>query len=662
MSTTTETPQNTKLTYRRYKDGDNEWKRAQEQLFKASWTYKCPTYVQQTPPCQGSCPAGEDIRSWLNIVRGIEKPPVGADGKPAMPWQEYAWRRLTECNPFPAIMGRVCPAPCQTGCNRVKVEGHVGINSVEQFLGNYAIEKGLAFPKPEVETGKKVAVIGGGVAGMSVAYQLRKKGHRVTIFEAYKKLGGMCTFGLPAYRTPRDIVDAEVNRIIDMGGIEVRCNTRVGTDISMEQIRKDFDAVFIGIGAQAGNKLDIPGADAPNVLDGLSFLRAFNEGKLDCVGKHIVVIGGGDTAMDCAAVARRLGAECDISTSQENQTKVTIATREANGRAAMQVLRQSSEVVIAYRRHVVEMPASKHEIDSCIHEGVEIEACVAPLSVVKDADGNAVALRVQKVEWINKKMVPQAGTEHDIQADMIVCAVGQYIDWNGMDGFKNQKSQANADKSLQIVGQPGVFVGGDAITPLLLTTAIGHARIAAEGIDDYLVGQEVQKRPKVDKKLFNMPDNMRKFGAKFEPLPEGYTRATHDSKNAVHNFDDRADRAIIEAKDLFLGHFAYTPRKERGETEVDASNVLGNMEERFTPLTETEAVAEAKRCMSCGMCFECDNCVIYCPQTAVKRVPKKEQMVGRYVYTDYSKCIGCHICMDVCPTGYIQMGLGGEGN
>ncbi|HEX8986781.1 MAG TPA: NAD(P)-binding protein [Rhodocyclaceae bacterium] len=662
MSTMNETPQNTKTTYRRYKDGDNQFKRSQEKLFKASWTYKCPTYVQQTPPCQGNCPAGEDIRSYLNIVRGIEKPPVGADGKPTMPWQEYAWRRLTDCNPFPAIMGRVCPAPCQTGCNRNKVEDFVGINSVEQFLGNYAIEKNLGFAKPEVETGKKIAVIGGGVAGMSVAYQLRKKGHQITIFEAHHKLGGMLTFGLPAYRTPRDIVDAEVKRIVDMGGIEVRCNTRVGKDVTFEQLRKDFDAVFIGIGAQAGNKLDIPGSDAPNVTDGITFLRDFNEGRIDCAGKQIVVIGGGDTAMDCAAVARRIGALCDAAPDDPNQTKVTVAVREGTTRLMKPLLKQSSEVVIAYRRHVQEMPASKHEIDACLEEGVEFQPCVAPVSVVKGADGRATALRVIKVDWVNKKMVPQEGSEYDIPADLIVCAVGQYVEWNGMESCKNQKNVANVDKALQAVGQPGVFVGGDAINPHLLTTAIGHARMAAEGIDDYVMGREVAKRPKVDKKLFNLQQNLQKFGATFEPVPDGYTRASCDNKNIVHNFDDRADRAVIESKDLFLGHFSYTPRNHREQHTINAENVLGNMEERVIPLTEAQAQAEAKRCMSCGMCFECDNCVIYCPQGAVKRVPKKEQKTGRYVYTDYTKCIGCHICMDVCPTGYINMGLGGEGN
>ena len=176
MSATTEI-QTEKFTFRKYKDGEpQKFKRLQDQIFQASWTHKCPTYIQSTPPCQGSCPSGEDIRGYLNIVRGIEKPPVGADGKPVMSMQEYAWRRLTEANPLPAVMGRVCPAPCETGCNRNMVEDHVGINSVEHFLGEYAIKNNLQFNKPDKLTGKKVAVLGGGPAGLSVAYQLALKG------------------------------------------------------------------------------------------------------------------------------------------------------------------------------------------------------------------------------------------------------------------------------------------------------------------------------------------------------------------------------------------------------------------------------------------------------------------------------------------------------
>lgn len=646
-----------KQTYRRFKSGETmwDWDDLSEKIFQADRTYKCPTYIHRTPPCQGSCPSGEDIRGWLNIVRGIEKPPVGADGKP-MAWQEYAWRRITDANPFPAIMGRVCPAPCQTGCNRVKVEEYVGINSVEHYLGNWAIEQGLTFPAPEKESGKRVAVVGGGVAGFSCAYHLRRRGHAVVIFEANNHLGGMLAFGLPYYRTPREIVDAEVQRILDMG-VEVRLNTRVGKDVSFADLKRNFDAVFIGIGAQTGNKLDLPGSDAPNCVDGLSFLRDYNEGRLEHAGKRIVVIGGGDTAMDCAAVARRLG-YYDADAESHDHAKVVVAVRESDAgrrKGGAEFWRHSSEVMIAYRRHVQEMPASKHEIESVLQEGVEIQSCVAPLAIIKDEDGMATALRVIRVDWVNKKMVPQEGSEYDIPADLIVSAVGQSVNWAGMERYKNDKGTAKVDGSL--MAEPGVFVGGDAIKPFLLTTAIGHGRIAADGIDRYLEGVEVDRRPKVDVKYFNLRNKMIEAGTRFAPITEPL-RGTCDSKGAIHNYEDRARNEVVAADELFLGHFPITPRNERKTVSIDATNVLGNAEERLVALTEAETQAEAKRCMSCGLCFECDNCVIYCPQTAVKRVPKKEATMGRYVYTDYSKCVGCHICMDVCPTGYIKMGMG----
>ena len=288
------------LTFRRYKDGDTEHVPWDEDHITAGESYKCPTYVHRTPPCQGSCPSGHDIRGWLTIVRGIDKP---ADGTP---WQEYAFRRMTVSNPFPAIMGRVCPAPCQDGCNRNEIEEHVGINGVEQFIGDWALENELCFEKPEKETGKKIAIIGGGPAGLAAAYFLRKKGHACTIFEAYKELGGMMCFGIPGYRTPRDVLAGEVKRIIDMG-VEVKLETRVGTDVTVEQLEKDFDAVFWGIGATSGKALPIPGADAPNCVDGISFLKAFNEGRLQHLSGRVLIVGAGDTAMDVAAVARRIG-------------------------------------------------------------------------------------------------------------------------------------------------------------------------------------------------------------------------------------------------------------------------------------------------------------------------------------------------------------------
>ncbi|MBT8069996.1 MAG: FAD-dependent oxidoreductase, partial [Gammaproteobacteria bacterium] len=208
------------LTKRRYKDGDNKHRPWVEEIFTADESHKCPTYVHRAPPCQGSCPSGEDIRGWLNIVRGIEKPPADTT------WQEYAFSRVAEANPFPAIMGRVCPAPCEDGCNRNEVEDHVGINSVEQFIGDYGLEHGLKLHPPGEDTGKKVAIIGSGVAGLSCAYQLRRMGHACTVFERQEKLGGMMRYGIPGYRVPDEVLDGEIQRILDMG-VEVRNKTRV---------------------------------------------------------------------------------------------------------------------------------------------------------------------------------------------------------------------------------------------------------------------------------------------------------------------------------------------------------------------------------------------------------------------------------------------------
>jgi NADPH-dependent glutamate synthase beta subunit-like oxidoreductase/Pyruvate/2-oxoacid:ferredoxin oxidoreductase delta subunit len=652
MSATPET-QAEKLTFRRYKDGDTQIKRWQEQIFQASWSHKCPTYIQSTPPCQGSCPSGEDIRGYLNIVRGIEKPPLGADGKPVMPWQEYAWRRLTEANPFPAVMGRVCPAPCETGCNRNEVEDHVGINSVEHFLGEYAIKNNLQFKAPEQKTGKKVAVLGGGPAGLSVAYQLALKGHSVTIFDDHEYLGGMMRYGIPGYRTPRDVLDAEIQRILNLG-VEVRLKTKVGVDVTMEQINKDFDAVFLGLGAQGGRALPAEGAEnVPNVVTATAFLKAFNDGRLKHVGKRVVVVGGGDTSMDVATVARRLG---HIENAKPTDWESAIAGQLAQDAADIS-RRQGAEVTLT----TVYMMASKQEIEHAQSEGIAIMGGWMPVAVLKGADGRANGLRIKQCE---AKMVggrldikPIEGTEKDLPADLIVSAIGQTVDLTGLEVFNNGKGAVSADKNYQVQNKPGVFAGGDVLRPHLLTTAIGHGAIAADGIDQFLAGHELGRRPKIDVHSFDL---MRKYVEKGVKLGEikDSVRGTDTEKNAVHNFDNRSERYVIAHDELFLGHFQYTERNKRHITHLDKESALGNFEERLDPLAEAQAVAEAKRCMSCGLCFECDNCVVYCPQTAVYKVKKTEAMTGRYVATDYDKCIGCHICHDVCPTGYIQMGLG----
>ncbi|TCS73874.1 NADPH-dependent glutamate synthase beta subunit-like oxidoreductase [Sulfuritortus calidifontis] len=643
-------------TWRRFKDGESEadWRDRQEIIFQAGWTHKCPEYMLSTPPCQGSCPAGEDIRSYLNIVRGIEKPPVGADGKPTMSWQEFAWRRLTEANPFPAVMGRVCPAPCESGCNRNQVEENVGINSVEHFLGNWALENKLAFNKPAKETGKKVAIIGGGPAGLAAAYQLRLKGHACTIFDDHAELGGMMRYGIPGFRTPREVLDGEIQRILDLG-VETKLNCRVGKDISMEQIEKDFDAVIMGLGAQAGRALPVEGADAPNCVTAMSFLRAFNEGRLQHVGDKVVVIGGGDTSIDVATVARRLGKVTNIS--EKDLPENVLAGHVAHDVATI-AARQGVDVVLISRATIDKMAANKHEIEQAQSEGIEIVGGVTPVAVIKGADGRATALRVADFEMVGKDMKIKEGTERDIPATLIVSAIGQAVDFTGLESYNNNNGLIKTDKNYRFPGKENVFIAGDVIRPHLLTTAIGHARICVDGIDAYLAGEELDRRPKVDVAHWDMVRRWVETGHEYNEH-HGQEWGTSAKKDLLHNFEDRSSRYVIPSTELFLGHFAHTPRNKRNVIHLDKDSALGNFQDRLGQLSEKEVVDEAKRCMSCGLCFECDNCVIYCPQTAVFKVKKKDNpTTGRYVDTDYTKCIGCHICADVCPTGYIVMGMG----
>ena len=645
-------------TFRKYKDGDHEVSDWSAEIFNADHSHKCPTYIHQTPPCQGSCPSGEDIRGWLNIVRGIEKPAEGID------WKEYAFRRSTQANPFPSVMGRVCPAPCQDGCNRNQVEDFVGINAVEQFIGDSALEAGHKFVSGP-DTGKKVAIIGGGPCGMAAAYQLRLRGHACTIFDDHEDLGGMMMYGIPGYRTPRDVLHGEMNRIIDMG-VETRLKTRVGEDVTLEELEKEYDAVLFAIGAQSGRDLPVDNfAEASNCLSGVAFLAAFNEGRLKGVAGKVVVIGGGDTSIDVASVARRIGKITDI---HENDRPENIILGQTAHDVAGVAQREGAEVALLSRHPVADMTAAQHEIDDATREGVEIIDSIDPVGVVMGDNGRAKALRVRKLQWEGHKMTPIEGSEYDIEADLIVSAIGQTGNLKGMEDFGNERGLIDADANFQVPNKPGFFVAGDIVQPHLLTTVIGQASVAVESIDHYLKNEKQGKRPKVDVHHFDLLNKLRE--THHEPAhfdPEGPAsvrgidrgqRGTETSDFAIHNFEDRSAHQIIASDKLFLGHFANEARHIRTEDVPSSEEVLGHFEERMNALSEEETIAEAKRCMSCGMCFECDNCVIYCPQDAVFKVSKDQSTTGRYVDTDYSKCIGCHICADVCPTGYIQMGLG----
>jgi NADPH-dependent glutamate synthase beta subunit-like oxidoreductase/Pyruvate/2-oxoacid:ferredoxin oxidoreductase delta subunit len=650
MATSTDDMSN-KLTFRKYKDGDTDWKRWEDKIFDGDASHKCPTYVHQTPPCQGSCPAGEDIRGWLQIVRGIEKPTGD------MSMAEYAFRRSTDANPFPSVMGRVCPAPCEDGCNRNAVEDHVGINAVEQWIGDTALQQGFKFDKPPQETGKKVAIIGGGPAGLAAAYQLRRRGHGAVVFDDHEELGGMMQYGIPGYRTPRDMLQGEINRILEMG-VETRLNTRVGKDVSMEELERDYDAILWAVGTHSGKHIPVPGADAPNCLTGVDFLRAFNEGRLQMASEKVVVIGGGDTSIDVASVARRLG---HITDSHDKDLPENVVMGYTAHDVSATLRREGAKVVLTSLFPVENMTAAEHEVNDALREGVEIKGSVMPLEVIKDENGRAVSMRYAECEMVDNRPTAKEGTEFTIDCDLVVSAIGQKGDMRGFDDLDNGYGFIDCDSHYQVKGRPGHFVAGDIVRPHLLTTAIGQAAVACESIDHFLKHEEQVKRPKVDVHHFDLLDKLKESNLepeRFERQEEGDLRGTSDASWAVHNYEDRSAHSVIPHEKLFLGHFEFTPRNRRGEIHISSDEVLGNFQERLVAYAEQQAVDEANRCMSCGMCFECDNCVIFCPQDAVFRVKKDQSTTGRYVDTDYDRCIGCHICADVCPTGYIQMGLG----
>jgi len=644
-----------KLTLRKYQDGDHTWSRFTDQIFSADHSDKCPTYVHRTPPCQGSCPSGEDIRGWLDIVRGIEKPPADV----SMP--EYAFRRSTDANPFPAMMGRVCPAPCEDGCNRNNVEDFVGINAVEQWIGDTAITQNFTFDNSAPLSGKRIAIVGGGPAGLTAAYQLRRRGHASVIFDDHAELGGMFRYGIPGYRTPREHLDHEVNRIVAMGGIETRLGTRIGRDVTVETLEEDFDAVLWAIGCKSGRPLPVPGADAPNCVSGVEFLEAFNNGTLQVTADKVVCVGGGDTSIDVVSVARRLGRIEKIN--PKDRPEEVIGGFVAHD-AAYAAARDGAAVTLTALFERPAMTATDEEVDDALREGVTVLNGVMPLEVVLGKDGRARALRMAKCEIDGGKPSPIAGSEFELEADLIVSAIGQGGDLSGLESFDNGRGHIDVDQFYQVSEHSGHFAAGDIVRPHLLTTAIGQASVASDTVDQYLNGQtNFARRPKVDVHHFNLLGKLNEANLaprSFDNDSAGDTRGTADSDWAIHNYEDRSKQEIIASDRLYLAHFAYTERLKRLKQGPDAKQVLGHFEERMQCLSEEQAVAEAGRCMSCGMCFECDSCVIFCPQDAVFRVKKDQATTGRYVDTDYDRCIGCHICADVCPSGYIDMALGGH--
>ena len=638
------------FTFRKFKEGDNQWDDFTDAIFQAGWSHKCPVYVNRTPPCQGSCPSGHNIRGWLQIVRGIEKPPAD------MNKIDYAFYRNADANPFPAVMGRVCPAPCQDGCNRNELEEFVGINSVEQFIGDHALESGLKFENLPELTGRKVAIVGGGPAGLAAAFQLRKLGHASTIFEERDELGGMMRYGIPNYRIPRKGLDGEIRRILDMGGIDVRTGMRVGREISIEELEKEYDAVMWAVGCWTGRGLPAKNADAPNVVNAIEYLESFNKGEMKLTAKNVVCVGGGDTSIDVVTVARRLGYKEGLDPDLAPERVIRGQARHDESLVAD---RKPNKVTLTAVFPRDNMTATEEEVVDALQEGVEILNEVMPLEVVLGENGRAVGLKMAECTTDANGMPTkvEGGREFVIEADLIVSAIGQAGNIAELD-VANERGFIDADGVYQVKDRPGHFVAGDIIRPHLLTTAIGQARKAVESIDAYLKGAKPKKRPKVDVKYFDLLSKLQEVGLAPSDYCHEPVRGTSEADFAVHNYEDRSAYEIIKTDHMFLGHFEYAPRHHREHFAPTGDEVLGSFTERSAGLPEEEAVAESERCMSCGLCFECDNCVIYCPQDAVFRVKKDKSTLGRYVDTDYTRCIGCHICSDVCPTGYIDMAMG----
>lgn len=541
----------------------------------SSW--KCPIYVRRMPPCRSNCPTSEDIRGYLTIVAQAKD-----NNTPVDDALDEAWYILTDKNPFPAIHGRICPHPCEDGCNRLYKDGSVAINSFERVVGDHGLKRGLKLRMlTDEKREKKIAILGAGPSGMSCAYQLARRGFKVTVFEANKQAGGMLRYGIPKYRLPREILDAEIQRVLDLG-VELRCNTKVGVDIPFSQLRKDYDAIYVGIGAQKGGKLGIPGDDLPNVMSGVGFLHRINSGEKIAIGKKAVVVGGGNTAIDAARVSRRLGAD----------------------------------VTLLYRRTKNEMPAIKEEIHAAEAEGIHFHFLAAPVSAEAKGGGAnaAVSLKCVKMKLGEKdksgraRPVPVEGSEFTLEADTVLSAVGQEPDIEGMAELPNKNSwiDTNAIRETSI---PGVYAGGDAVKVDIAVTAVGHGRKAARAINAFLHGR-TYKEPSA-------------------PRPVKHT-------------------------EMKLDYYKDAPRNNAVEMAPEIR--IRGFEEIHKTLMMEQAIEESKRCMSCGLCFTCDRCRVYCPREAISR--DKQSPVGQKMFSDYTKCSGCHICAEVCPSGYIEMGMG----
>jgi NADPH-dependent glutamate synthase beta subunit-like oxidoreductase len=409
-----------------------------------SWRTERAVYVHRLPPCADACPAGENIQQWLYRAEA--------------PDYEAAWRQIMEDNPFPAVMGRVCYHPCETACNRAQLDQPVGINAVERFLGDEAIKQGWTVPVTSQSSGRRVMVVGAGPSGLSAAYHLALLGHAVTIFDTGPVAGGMMRFGIPKYRLPRDVLDAEIRRILDMG-VTLTCNHTV-TDVRATMRDGDFDAAFLSIGAQIGKRAYIPAGDSSHILDAVAVLRSMEGAEPPELGRRVVVYGGGNTAMDAARTAKRLGA---------------------------------TDAIVVYRRTRERMPAHDFEVEEALEEGVIVKW----LSTIHHADGGR--LQLERMELDADGFPQPTGEFEDLDADSLILAVGQEADLSLLDGIPGIEIEDHVVKvgPNMMTGAPGIFAGGDMVpAERTVTVGVGHGKKAARHIDAWLRDKEFLPPPK----------------------------------------------------------------------------------------------------------------------------------------------------------------------
>jgi len=531
-----------------------------------SWRYMRPLYVDKTPPCNDACPAGEDIVGYLGLIR---------QGR-----YREGWELIMQENPFPGVCGRVCPHPCESQCNRIELGGAIAIHVQERFLADWAYVKGLKAP-PSVSSdpsAPSVAVVGAGPAGLSCAYQLARKGYPVTVFEAQDKPGGMMRL-IPEYRLPREILNHEIAAIESLG-VEIKTGVQLGRDLSLDDL-KDYQAILLAVGQSMSRKLGVSGEEAAGVLHGIEFLHRLDQGEKPSLGSRVAVIGGGNTAMDAARSARRLGAE----------------------------------VSILYRRSRHEMPAIDEEIEETLEEGVKIEYLVTPVEALTE-NGKVSGLRCIKMklgepdESGRRRPIPVVGSEHTIEVDTVIPALGQVADLSFLaKGIKTEREHIVVDDSGATTRLP-IFAGGDVATGYgTVTHAVGSGKRAALAIDRLLRGETLEGFPPLDRNVRAVPRDM--------------------------------DPTVVAFEDLNLAYFEEEPRP--GQAQTPAEKRVKVFTEVNRGFDEEGAVAEAARCFSCGTCNQCDNCFIFCPDLAVLRDGERP-----YIF-NYDYCKGCGICFAECP-------------